>query len=145
MWRNDIKCKQMFMFSLKKNSTQRVKTDPCKRVEWSRNRITNDVTCIDYVIPYRQSNMVLQKFLIKHEAIIKWNHFPRYWPFVRGIPLTKTSDVELRCFLWSAPEQRLSKQLWGWWFETPLRQLWRHCNEIQHGFSLTFPGEHKLN
>ena len=24
--------------------------------------------------------------------------------------------------------KRLSKQLWGWWFETPSRPLWRHCN-----------------
>ena len=23
----------------------------------------------------------------------------------------------------------LSKQSWGWWFETPSRPLWRHCNE----------------
>ena len=23
---------------------------------------------------------------------------------------------------------RLSKQSCGWWFETPLRSLWRHCN-----------------
>ena len=22
---------------------------------------------------------------------------------------------------------RLSKQCWGWWFETPSRSLWRHC------------------
>ena len=28
------------------------------------------------------------------------------------------------------PNQRLSKQSWGWWFETPSRSLWRHCNEI---------------
>ena len=25
--------------------------------------------------------------------------------------------------------KRLCKQSWGWWFETPLRSLWRHCNE----------------
>ena len=25
---------------------------------------------------------------------------------------------------------RLSKQSWGWWFETPLRPLWRHCNVL---------------
>ena len=25
--------------------------------------------------------------------------------------------------------KRLSKQRWGWWFETPSRPLWRHCNE----------------
>ena len=24
---------------------------------------------------------------------------------------------------------RLSKQSWGWWFETLSRPLWRHCNE----------------
>ena len=24
--------------------------------------------------------------------------------------------------------KRLSKQWWGWWFETPSRSIWRHCN-----------------
>ena len=24
-------------------------------------------------------------YMIKHDDVIKWNHFPRYWPFVRGI------------------------------------------------------------
>ena len=39
-----------------------------------------------------------------HDDVIKWKHFPRYWPFVRWIPHTKASDVELWCLLWSAPE-----------------------------------------
>ena len=26
--------------------------------------------------------------------------------------------------------KRLSKQSWGWWFKTPSRSLWRHCNVI---------------
>ena len=26
--------------------------------------------------------------------------------------------------------KQFSKQPWGWWFETPSRSLWRHCNEI---------------
>ena len=42
----------------------------------------------------------------------------------RWIPLTKASDAELCCFLWSAPE-RFSKQSRRRWFETPLRPLWR--------------------
>ena len=25
--------------------------------------------------------------------------------------------------------KRLSKQPWGWWFETPSWSLWRHCNK----------------
>ena len=46
----------------------------------------------------------------------------------RWIPLTKASDAELWCFLWSAPDKWSSKQSWGWWFETLSRSLWRHCN-----------------
>ena len=44
------------------------------------------------------------------DDIIKLKHFPRYWPFVRGIhrsrvnSRTKASDAELWCFLWSASE-----------------------------------------
>ena len=45
-----------------------------------------------------------------HDDVIKWNHFPHCWPFVREItrhrwiPLTKASDEELWCFLISGPE-----------------------------------------
>ena len=28
------------------------------------------------------------------------------------------------------PNKWLSKQSWGWWFETPSRPLWRHRNDI---------------
>ena len=43
-------------------------------------------------------------------------------------PVTRSFDVfcDLRL------NKRLSKQLWGWWFETPSRSLWRHC----YAFSL---------
>ena len=41
---------------------------------------------------------------ISHDGVIKWKHFPRYWPFVRRIhrspvnsPHTKASDAELCC------------------------------------------------
>ena len=47
----------------------------------------------------------------------------------RWFPRRKTSDTELWCFLWSALNKRLGKQSWGWWFETPLRPLWRHSND----------------
>ena len=50
----------------------------------------------------------------------------------RWILRTKASDAELWCFIWSAPEyKRLSKQSWGWWFETPSHPLWRHCNGFE--------------
>ena len=56
--------------------------------------------------------------------MIKWKHFPRYWPFVWGIhwsrwiPCTKASDAELWCFIWSMSELTSS--------------LWRQCNDIKY-------------
>ena len=47
----------------------------------------------------------------------------------RWIPLTKAIDAELWFFYFDLrPNKRLSKQSCGWWFETPLRSLWRHRN-----------------
>ena len=39
-------------------------------------------------------------------------------------PVTRSFDgfFDLRL------NKRLSKQRWGWWFETPTSPLWRHCN-----------------
>ena len=57
-----------------------------------------------------------------HDDVIKWKHFPRYWPFVRGIhrfrwiPYTKASDAELRCSYDMRRIKGLNKQSWGWWF-----------------------------
>ena len=41
----------------------------------------------------------------------------------RWIPRTKYSDAELWCFFDMRLTIRLSKQSWGWWFETPPRPL----------------------
>ena len=71
-----------------------------------------------------------------HDDVIKWKHFPRYWPFVRGIhrslvnsphkwPVTWSFDVFFDLRL----NKRLSKQSWGWWFETLSRPFWSHCND----------------
>ena len=62
--------------------------------------------------------------------------FPRNWPFVREFtgpgefptqrPVTRSFDVYFDLRL----NKRLSKQPWGWWFETQSMSLWRHCNVI---------------
>ena len=39
-------------------------------------------------------------------------------------PVTRNFDVFFDLRL----NKRLSKQSWGWWFETLSRPLWRHCN-----------------
>ena len=40
-------------------------------------------------------------------------------------PVTRSFDVFFDLHL----NKRLSKQSWGWWFETLSRPLWHHCNE----------------
>ena len=52
-------------------------------------------------------------------------------------PVTRSFDVlyDLRL------NKRLSKQLWGWWFETPSRPLWRHCNVVQSSGECLCPGQ----
>ena len=70
-----------------------------------------------------------------HDNVIKWKHFPRYWPFVQGIhqwpmnfPHKGQRRGALMFSLICALNKRMSKRRWGWWFETPSRSLWRHCN-----------------
>ena len=48
----------------------------------------------------------------------------------RWIPHTKASDAEL-WFFYLRLNKRLSKQSWGWWFETLSCPLWRHCNVLK--------------
>ena len=42
-------------------------------------------------------------------------------------PVTQSFDIFFDLHL----NKRLSKQSWGWWFETPSRSLWRHCNVLR--------------
>ena len=50
-------------------------------------------------------------------------------------PVTRSFYVSLISVL----NKRLSKLSGGWWFETQLRSLWRHCNG-EHFISLLFSG-----
>ena len=59
-----------------------------------------------------------------YDDVIKWKHFPRYEPPQR--PVKQSFDV----FFDPRLNKRLNKQSWGWWFETPSRPLWRHCNVV---------------
>ena len=50
-------------------------------------------------------------------------------------PMTRSFDVFFDLHLL----KRLSKQWWGWWFETLSHPLWRHCNENGPGCSACLP------
>ena len=51
----------------------------------------------------------------------------------RWILHTKASDAEVFYFFFDLRlNKRLSKQSWGWWFETLSCPLWRHCRGPTH-------------
>ena len=65
------------------------------------------------------------------------NDFPPYWPFVRGIHRSPVNSPHkgqwrgaLMFFFHLCLNNRLGKQWRGWWFDTPLCPLWRHCNVL---------------
>ena len=51
-------------------------------------------------------------------------HSPVTGEFPAQRPVTRNFDIFFDLCL----NKRLSKQSWGWWFETPSRPLWRHYN-----------------
>ena len=68
-----------------------------------------------------------------HDDVIKWKHFPRFCPFVRGIHWSSVNShhkdqwrLSIDVFFDEHLNKRLSKQSWRRWFETPSRSLWRH-------------------
>ena len=76
---------------------------------------------------------------------IKWKHFPRYWPFVRGIHQTTVNSPHkgqwrrALIFFICAWTNGLGKQRRRRWIETPSRQLWRHCNYLNSTFVRNLP------
>ena len=84
------------------------------------------------VAPY-DNEMKLDMVLISYDDVIKWKHLSRYCAgnspvpgeFPTQRPVTRTFDV----FFDMRLNTRLSKQWWGWWFETLSCSSWRHRNE----------------
>ena len=56
-------------------------------------------------------------------------------------PVTRSFDVSLIFGL----NKRLSKPSWSWWFETPSRLLWSHCNDTTFFISNRALGPHFTN
>ena len=88
-----------------------------------------------------------------HDDVIKWKHFPRYWPLLRGIhrsPVNSPHKGQRRgalMFSLICLKKQLSKQSRRWWFETLSRPLWRRCNVFrlyQNGTTQTHSHAYKF-
>ena len=80
---------------------------------------------------------IINMYVLKccHDDVIKWKHFPRYWPFVRGIhrpPVNllaqRTVTRSFAVFFDLRLNKLLSEQSRSWWLAILSRPLWRHCN-----------------
>ena len=106
---------------------------PSITYDWNAARMCQKIHKASHNAEKRIQGRQTGIFAKPHDDVIRWKHFPRYWPLCgeftdpRWIPRTRASDTELWCFLWNAPCKRLSKQSLGWWFETPSSSLWGHC------------------
>ena len=121
----------------KQKQTDEIKSDCQKgpivrhcRVYFGRSNFNQCSCCVVAVWEDKSSSNT------QHDDVIKWKHFPRYWPFVGEFsgpgefpaqrPVTRSFDA----FFDLRPNKRPSKQPWGWWFEMLSWSLWRQCNEI---------------
>ena len=50
--------------------------------------------------------------------------------FAGEFPAQRASNAGLWCFFYLRLNKQLSKQSWGWWFETSSCSLWHRCNPL---------------
>ena len=92
--------------------------------------------CLPWLTAYISDGSHVHKpTIMMHDNVIKWKHFPRYWPFVRGIhrsPVNSPHKGQWRgALMFSLICVWINdSQSWGWWLETLLRSLWRHRNGL---------------
>ena len=83
--------------------------------DWANNRDADDVRVL-----WRHCNTHMIWSVVHTYRVITGH---------RWIPRTKPVTESVDGFFHMCLNKRLSKQSWGWWFETPSRSLWRHRNE----------------
>ena len=63
------------------------------RAQWNRQRVRGSSMIGEILLdstPFTQQHINIcmkdmNQIFVWHDDVIKWKHFPRYWPFVRGI------------------------------------------------------------
>ena len=84
--------------------------------QWTRYATPYDVTKTQWVL---QNKLVSSIIMRRHQM----ETFSALLALCTGnSPLIFLFDLRLN--------KHMSKQSWGWWFETPSRPLWRHCKVL---------------
>ena len=74
----------------------------------------------------KSTNMLVSMSWAKKKSW--WRHRMETFSALLAICAGTRRSLSFDVFFYLRLNKRLSKQWWGWWFETPSRSLWRHCN-----------------
>ena len=88
---------------------------------------------------FKTAHQISQNLMaLFHDDVIKLNHFPRYWPFVREINWSPVNSSHKGQWCGALMFSLICAWTNGWLsnrdtsdlrqFETPSCSLWRHCN-----------------
>ena len=93
-------------------------------------RLSNNSCTLSENIYHRLSPLFMNAMMTSSDGNIfrVTGHLCGEFTGPRWIPAQKASAAELWYFFHLRLNKRLSKESWGWWFETLSRPLWRHRN-----------------
>ena len=89
---------------------------------WPVDTVTCSLNCDLHQMGHAWWRHQMEKFSLFTLLAICAGNSPVPGEFPTQRPVTRNFDV----FFNLRPNKLLSKQSWGWWFETPSRPLWRH-------------------
>ena len=75
--------------------------------------------------------------LVRHDDVIKWKHFPRYWPFVRGIHRSQVNSPHKGQWRKALMFSLICAWINGWVKNSEAGDLRRH--RAHYDFILRFP------
>ena len=88
----------------------------------NRHHIFNSKPCTGISLKFWWHLRWWRTYPYIHDDVIKWKHFPRYWPFLRGIH--RSPVYSLHKGQWHGALMFslictwiIGKQWWGWWFD----------------------------
>ena len=97
---------------------------------WKSLRVIITVLCI-FGILFLEWLLMSGFISIMHDDVIKWNHFPRYWPFVRGIHRSPVNSLHKGQWRGALMFSLICAWINGYVNNREagdLRRLWPRCN-----------------
>ena len=98
-----------------------------------------------HIISLSFINTILALFYMLIPSLSWWRHKMKTFsallaicagnsPVIGEFPARRPVTRSFHVFFDLRLNERLSKQSWGWWFETLSRPLWRHSNDVGNTF-----------